>query len=77
MDKPIRFATNDRVEIIDNNSPYFGKTGKVKGAGSKPLQMIGFNSKTISSTIIYYVVVKLDEIEITQEFAVDQVRKIS
>jgi hypothetical protein len=39
--------------------------------------MIDFNSKTISSKIIYYFTVKLDEIETPQEFTAEKVKKIS
>ncbi len=48
MNKRIRQATGDKVEIIDRASPYFGKTGKLIKIRSVPTEMINSKSKTIS-----------------------------
>ena len=72
-----RIRPSDKVEIVDRNSQYFGETGILTELRSQPQQMIGFNSKTISSTTIFYAVVKLDKTETIEVFTLEQVRKIS
>jgi len=52
MNKSIRLSINNRAEIIDRNSPYYGKKGTVVNIVSQPMQMINANSKPIKSTKI-------------------------
>ena len=63
-----RIHKGDKVEIIDSESPYFGKTGTVMEAASVPEQMINRSSKVISSREIIRVVVKLDDTGTTEIF---------
>ncbi len=76
MNKRIRLATGDKVEIIDRNSPYFGKTGKLIEPRLVPTIMINSNSKPISSKEEYHCKVKLEDTETTVEFTPTQLRKI-
>lgn len=76
MNKRERWATNDRVEIIDKDSPYFGKTGTLIEIRPVPTEMINRSSKTISSKIEYRYVVKLDDTETIEVFALRQLRQI-
>ena len=77
MNKKIRLATGNKVKIIDGTSPYFGKTGTLIEIRSVPTEMINHSSKTISSKIEYRYVVKLDDTETIEVFALMQLRKIS
>lgn len=77
MNKNNRLAINNKVEIINKNSPYFSEKGAVKSITTQPLQMINQNSKVTNSITITYVLVKLDKIETPQKFSPDEVRKLS
>jgi hypothetical protein len=48
MDKYLRFATGDKIEIIDKTSQYFGKTGVVIGTEERPLIILNHKSGTIT-----------------------------
>lgn len=65
MNKRIRMATGDKVEIIDRESPYFGKTGTLIEPTSVPVRM----------KLEYHWLVKLDGTETTEVFAPNQFRK--
>ncbi len=51
-----RLHTNDKVEIIDEGSPRFGKTGIVEEAGIRPLTIVNQEPTTLT-----YVKVRLDD----------------
>jgi len=75
MNRKIRLAKGNRVEIIDRTSPYFGKTGKLIEPITVHTEMINRSSKVISSKKEYYWKVKLDDTETTVEFTSSQLRK--
>ena len=66
MKERIRQATGDKVEIIDRESPYFGKTGTLIEPRSVPVRM----------KLEYHWLVKLDDTETTEVLAPRQLRKI-
>lgn len=72
MNKRIRLAKGDKVEIIDRNSPYFGKTGELIEIQPAPTEMINSSSKVISSKVEYYCKVKLEDTETTVVFTLTQ-----
>jgi len=76
MNKRIRLAKGDKVEIIDRNSPYFGKIGELMEIQPAPTEMINSSSKVISSKVEYYCKVKLEDTGTIGEFTVDQLREI-
>ena len=47
MDKNIRLAEGDKIEIIDKTSPYFGKTGIVADIVKRNLIMKNDKSGTL------------------------------
>lgn len=75
MDKRIRLATGNKVEIIDRNSPYFGKTGELIEIRTVPIKMINRSSTVISSKEEYYFKVKLEDTETPVEFTLSQLKK--
>jgi hypothetical protein len=66
MNKRIRQATGDKVEIIDKESPYFGKTVTLIEPRPVPVRM----------KLEYHWLVKLDGTETTEVFTPRQLRKI-
>ncbi len=72
MNKPNRLATGDKVEIIDRESEYYGKTGEVKEVGIRTIELINTRRKQI----IKYAKVTLDDTGTTVEFTLNQLRRI-
>ena len=66
MNKPKRLATNNKVEIIDRTSPYFGKTGTLKEPRRVPVRM----------KLEYHWLVELDGTDTMEVFAPEQLEKI-
>ena len=75
MNRRIRLATGNKVEIIDRNSPYFSKTGEVIEIRTVPIEMINRSSQVISSRKEYYFRVMLEDTETTVEFTLSQLKK--
>lgn len=72
MNKPNRLATNNRVEVIDRESEYYGKTGKVKEVGIRTIELINTRRKQI----IKYAKVTLDDTGNLVEFTLNQLKRI-
>ena len=66
MNKKIRLATGNKVEIIDRTSPYFGKTGTLIEPRRVPVRM----------KLEYHWLVKLDGTDTMEVFAPEQLEKI-
>ena len=76
MNKRSRLATGDKVEIIDGNSPHFGKTGVFMGSISGRM-IVDPSSKPIKTKPSDpHWKVKLDDTGTIETFTVDQFRKI-
>ena len=65
MNKLIRLATGNKVEIIDRTSPYFGKTGTLIEPRRVPVRM----------KLKYHWLVKLDGTDTMEIFAPEQLKK--
>lgn len=77
MDKPNRLATNNKVEVIDKESEYFGKIGRVIDANVRPVTMINSNGKTTGTGKEVNILVRFEEKEVEMKFAPNQLKKIT
>ena len=66
MDKMGSFLIDNKVEIIDRDSPFFGKTCSVKVATIRDTRLIGSNHKAQKELIV---VVTIDNTDKTAEFS--------
>ncbi len=75
MNKENRWATGDKVEIIDKDDPDFGNKGVLMEAAKMPILMKELGSKAFSSSEEVYWMVKLEGVETPRKFNSNQLRK--